>query len=160
MAQRKEEKYMRLAIAEARKNLKTMYGGPFGACVVKGNRIVAVARNTVLSNSDSTNHAEINAIRQASKILNNYNLAGCVIYSTTEPCPMCFSAIHWAKLDAVYFGTVINDVRKLGFNELKISCKKMKSTGKSKVKIISGFLAEECLKLLDDWAKLEYRPVY
>ena len=160
MAQRKEEKYMRLAVVEARKNLKRMDGGPFGACVVKGNRIMAVARNTVLSNNDATNHAEINAIRQASKILNNYSLAGCIIYSTTEPCPMCFSAIHWAKLDAVYFGTVINDVKKLGFNELKISCKKMKSTGRSKVKVIPGFLAEECHKLLEDWGKLENKIVY
>lgn len=160
MAQQEEEKYMRLAVAEARKNLKTMDGGPFGACIVKGNRVLAVARNTVLSNNDATNHAEINAIRKAGKILSNYNLAGCIIYSTTEPCPMCFSAIHWAKLDAVYFGTVINDVKKLGFNELRISCEKMKSIGRSGVKVIPGFLSEECLKLLEDWARLEYRPVY
>ncbi len=154
------EKYMRLAVAEAGKNLKTMEGGPFGACVVKGNRIVAVARNTVLANNDATNHAEINAIRKASKILNYYYLAGCVIYSTTEPCPMCFSAIHWSKIDAVYFGTAINDVKKLGFDELRISCQKMKSTGRSKVKIIPGFLAQECRMLLEDWAKLENRQVY
>lgn len=160
MTQRKEEKYMRLAIAAARENLKTMDGGPFGACVVKGNQVVAVARNTVLSKKDATNHAEINAIRKASKILNDYYLSGCVIYSTTEPCPMCFSAIHWAKIDAVYFGTAINDVKKLGFDELRISCKKMKLTGRSKVKVIPGFLAKECHKLLEDWSKLENRQVY
>ncbi len=160
MSQREKEKYMRLAIAEARKNLITNSGGPFGACIVKGKDVVAVARNTVLSSNDATCHAEVNAIRKASKKLKNYYLSACVLYSTTEPCPMCFSAIHWAKLDAVYFGTTINDVKKLGFDELRISCKKMKSTGRSKVKVVSGFLTKECFELLEDWNKLENKQVY
>lgn len=160
MSLREKEQYMRLAIVEARKNLTTNSGGPFGACIVKGQDIVAVARNTVLSSNDATCHAEVNAIRIASKKLKNYYLSGCVLYSTTEPCPMCFSAIHWAKLDAVYFGTTISDVKKLGFDELRISCKKMKSTGKSKVKVIPEFLTKECSELLDDWNKLENKQVY
>jgi guanine deaminase len=151
---------MRLAIAQARKNLFSQEGGPFGSCVVKNNKVIAVARNTVLVNNDATCHAEVNAIRQASKKIKNYYLSGCVIYSTTEPCPMCFSAIHWAKIDAIYFGTTIYDVKKLGFDELRISCKKMRSTGKSRVKVISGFLTKECRKLLADWNKLEKKQVY
>ena len=151
---------MRLAIAEAGKNLNNLEGGPFGACVVKGKRVVAIARNTVLVNNDATCHAEINAIRMACGKLKDHCLSGCVIYSTTEPCPMCFSAIHWSKIEAVYFGTTIDDVKKLGFDELRISCKKMKSTGKSRVKVISGFLTKECRKLLADWNKLEKKQVY
>ena len=160
MSRQEKEKYMRLAINEARKNLKSLNGGPFGACVVKSDKVIAVAGNTVLSCNDPTCHAEVNAIRKASRKLKDYYLSGCQIYSTTEPCPMCFSAIHWAKLDAVYFGTSIDDVKKLGFDELKISCRQMKSRGKSRVKIISGFLAEECAKLLCDWDKLEKKQVY
>jgi guanine deaminase len=156
----REEKYMRLAIFEARKNLKSLSGGPFGACIVKDNKVVAAARNTVLYCNDATCHAEVNAIREASRKLKDYYLSGCVIYSTTEPCPMCFGAIHWAKIDAVYFGTSINDVKKLGFDELRVSCRKMKSTGRSRVKIIPGLLKKECLKLLKDWNKLENKQVY
>jgi len=155
-----EYKYMRLAIAEARKNLFSPDGGPFGACVVKNNKVIAIARNTVLVNNDATCHAEVNAIREASRKLKDYYLSGCVIYSTTEPCPMCFSAIHWSKIEAVYFGTTINDVKKLGFGELRISCKKMKFISKSRVKVISGFLAKECVNLLADWNRLEKKQVY
>ncbi len=160
MSKQDKEKYMHLALAEARKNLKTSDGGPFGACIVKGKQVVAVARNTVLSCQDPTCHAEINAIRVASRKFKDYCLAGCVIYSTTEPCPMCLSAIHWAKIDIVYFGTTIPDVKKLGFDELSISCKKMIFFGKSKIKIVPGFLARECFELLEDWNKLEKKQVY
>ena len=155
-----DSKYMLLAIAEARKNLKTQKGGPFGACIVRGNKVVALARNTVLSCNDATCHAEVNAIRKASKKLKNYYLSGCVIYSTTEPCPMCFSAIHWSKLEAVYFGTAINDVKKLGFDELRISCRRMKLCGRSQVKVVEGFMAKDCRELLRDWSKLGGRKVY
>lgn len=150
---------MRLAIKEARKNLKTMHGGPFGACVVKGRRVLAVARNTVLKN-DATHHAEINAIRAASKKLKTYDLSGCVIYSTTEPCPMCFSAIHWAKIVRIYYGTRIKDVKRLGFNEMIISNAMMKKMGGSKVGIVQGFLKKECMGLLRDWERLENKKVY
>jgi guanine deaminase len=155
-----DPEYMRSALAEARKNLKDRSGGPFGSCIVRNGKILAVERNTVLGCKDATCHAEINAIRKACAKLKDNSLSGCVIYSTTEPCPMCFGAIHWAKIDAVYFGTRIKDVKKLGFDELKISCRKMKRFGASKVKIVSGFLAEECFKLLEDWSELEGKQVY
>jgi guanine deaminase len=151
---------MLMAIAEARKNIKNGEGGPFGAVIVKDKKVIALARNTVLVNNDPTCHAEVNAIRKACLKLNYYYLSGCVIYSTTEPCPMCFSAIHWAKIDAVYFGTTINDVKKLGFDELRISCKKMKTVGRSLVKVFPGFLTGQCRKLLADWAQLENKKVY
>ena len=156
---RAETKFMRLAIKEARKNLKTLNGGPFGACIVRNNLVLALAHNTVLE-KDATCHAEVNAIRIASRNIGNFDLSGCVIYSTTEPCPMCFSAIHWARLDAVIYGTDIADVKKLGFCELSISAKDLKVKGKSNVRIIADFDRVECMKLLNDWEKVEGRRVY
>jgi guanine deaminase len=152
-------KYMYLAVKEARKNIKDIFGGPFGACIVKGNKVLAVARNTVLKD-DATCHAEINAIRKASRALKKFDLSGCVIYSTTEPCPMCFSAIHWARLDAVIFGTAIRDARLLGFNELGISCRRLKIIGKSRVKIGPRFMVKECRKLFKDWDDSGRSEVY
>lgn len=147
-------KYMRLAIKEAGKSIRTLKGGPFGACIVKSDKVIAVAGNTVFK-EDATCHAEINAIRIASKKLRTYDLSGCIMYTTTEPCPMCFSAIHWAGISCAIFGTRIADAAKAGFNELSISAETLKRQGGSRVKIHSGFLAEECKKLFKDWKKLD-----
>ena len=147
------------AIKEARKNLSSLDGGPFGACIVKNGAVVAVGRNTVLT-EDASCHAEINAIRNASKKLKTYDLSGCSIYSTTEPCPMCFSAIHWARIDAIVFGTGIPDARKIGFHELCISARDMKKMGKSPIRIASGFMLEECRRLFDDWEKTDDKQIY
>ncbi len=159
MIHKPQEKYMQLAIQEARKNIMSMDGGPFGACIVKDDKVISVARNNVLR-SDATAHAEINAIRLASKQLQTYNLSGCVIYSTTEPCPMCFSAIHWSRIDMIIYGTSIQDVKKIGFNELCLSNSKMKMLGKAKMKIKSGFLLNECKILLEDWNNKDDKEIY
>lgn len=150
---------MRMAIKEAGKNLKKIEGGPFGACIVKKGKVLAVAKNTVLR-GDATSHAEVNAIRIASKKLKSFDLSGCQIYSTTEPCPMCFSAIHWAKIDMIVFGTSVADAIKLGFNELKITNNKMKTLGKSRVKIFPEFMYKECKQLYKEWNALESKVLY
>jgi len=124
---------------------------PFGSCIVKGDRVIAVAHNTVLTKKDATNHAEMNAIRLACRRFRSHELDGCIIYSTTEPCPMCFSAIHWAKIGAIVYGTGIADVKRLGFSELTVSDRRMKMEGHSKVRITSGFMQKECLELLREW---------
>ena len=159
MKKHPRDKYMILAIKEARKNFKSLDGGPFGACIVKGNKVLAKSRNKVLK-KDATSHAEVNTIKEASRKLKSFDLSGCVIYSTTEPCPMCFSAIHWAKIDKIIYGTKIDDVKKLGFNELTVSNKNLKKLGKSKVKIAGGFLVRECKKLLKDWEELPNKIIY
>lgn len=151
--------FMRLAVREARKNLRTGAGGPFGACIVKQDKVLAVSRNTVLK-EDATCHAEVNAIRAASKKLKGFDLSGCVIYSTTEPCPMCFAAIHWARLKGVIYGTSIADVHKRGFNELNISAEKLKRIGKSGVRVHKNFLRQECLGLLKDWDACPKKRLY
>ncbi len=154
-----KKKFMLLAIKEARKNLRDMQGGPFGACIVKKGRVIATARNTVLKN-DATCHAEINAIRIASKKLRNFDLSGCEIYSTTEPCPMCFAAIHWAKIGKIYYGTNIADVQKRGFNELAISNSVLKRLGRSKVVIVKALAMKEGLILLQEWDHLAEKKIY
>lgn len=154
-----KKRFMLLAILEARKNLVNVQGGPFGACIVKRGRVIAVTRNTVL-NQDPTCHAEINAIRLAAKKLKTIDLGGCEIYSTTEPCPMCFAAIHWAKIAKIYYGTTINDVQKRGFNELCISNSILKKIGRSSVKITKNYARKECLELLKDWDQLPKKRIY
>ena len=139
---------MGLALDEAYLGIKDGDGGPFGACIVRNGEILAEAHNTVLKSQMATKHAEMNAIEIASRKLGSWNLQGATLFTTTEPCPMCFSAIHWAKIDRVYFGTRIGDVAALGFNELMVSAVKMKEIGKSRIEIIPGFMVDECMELL------------
>ncbi|MDD5633758.1 MAG: nucleoside deaminase [Candidatus Omnitrophica bacterium] len=156
-----DKRFMDLAIEEAYKGIKYgSEGGPFGAVITKDGLVLAMAHNTVLKNNDPTQHAEMNAISLASAKLGTYDLSGCVIYSTTEPCPMCFSAIHWAKIDRVVYGTGIDDVKTIGFNELTISAAQMKKQGASPVIVEGGFMYEECMELLKFWETLPNKKVY
>ena len=159
MDKAKMEYYMRLALKEGYKNLTTRDGGPFGACIVKKGVVIAVARNTVLKN-DASCHAEINAIRKASRKLKSYDLSGCEIYSTTEPCLMCFGAIHWARIERIVYGTGVPDAERIGFNELKLRAYNLRRSGKSPVEIESGFMYKECKKLFDEWSKLKDKRLY
>lgn len=154
-----DRRFMGRALREARKNLVRPDGGPFGACIVKDGRVVAAARNTVLRD-DATCHAEVNAIREASKKLGTFDLSGCEIYSTTEPCPMCFGAIHWARIGTVYFGTGIRDAAAAGFHELRISNARLKELGRSRIRLVPGFLREEGLELFRAWAALPRKQNY
>jgi guanine deaminase len=152
--------FMRRALDEARAHLAAMDGGPFGACLVRGDEVLAVAHNTVLKDQDPTCHGETNAIRLAARKLGRYDLSGCEIYSTTEPCPMCFAAIHWARIDRLIYGTTIGEVARLGFNELTIGSRQMQELGRSPVAIYPGFLADECRQLLAEWAQIPGHQVY
>jgi len=151
---------MRLAIKEALDHLAAIEGGPFGACLVRGEEVLAVAHNTVLKENDPSCHAEVNAIRLASRRLGTYDLSGCSIYSTTEPCPMCYAAIHWARLDHLVYGTPIAAVAALGFHELTISNEQMKAMGQSPVVIFPNFLEPECRNLLQQWLATPGRRIY
>lgn len=154
------EDFMRRAITEALVHLEQIDGGPFGACLVRGEEVLAVSHNTVLKDNDPTCHAEINAIRLAARRLNSYDLAGCDLYTTTEPCPMCFAAIHWARLDRIIYGTAVRDVAQLGFNELLLENRQMKTLGQSPVVIYSNFLLDECRRLLKRWEQIPGRKIY
>lgn len=152
--------FMGRAVRSALAGIRRGDGGPFGAAIVREGRVIAVARNTVLRSQDPTCHAEVKAIRAASRKLRRFDLSGCDIYSTTEPCPMCFAAIHWARIGRLVYGTRIGDVLRRGFNELSIPAARMKSLGKSCMRIEAGFMQPECEKLLAEWDRLPHREVY
>ena len=111
------QEYFDKAIELAKLGVKNLEGGPFGAVVVKDNEIIGFGNNKVLKEKDPTAHAEIIAIRDACKSLNTHDLTGCVIYSTSEPCPMCLSAIIWANIKEIYYGTNRKDVAEIGFRD-------------------------------------------
>ena len=111
------QEYFDEAIELAKLGVNNLEGGPFGAVVVKDNKIIGYGNNKVLKENDPTAHAEIIAIRDACKRLNTYDLTGCVIYSTSEPCPMCLSAIIWSNIKEVYFATSRKEVSKIGFRD-------------------------------------------
>ena len=107
---------MQQAIALSIENVK-QGGGPFGAIIVKEGQPVATGVNRVTLNNDPTAHAEIVAIREAASRLGTFDLSGCVIYTSCEPCPMCLSAIYWAHLDKIYYGNTKTDAKDIGFDD-------------------------------------------
>lgn len=133
---------------------------PFGAAIVKNGKLVAVAHNTVLASHDPSGHAEVNALRKAAKKLGTHDLKGCVVYSTCEPCPMCFSAIHWANCDGIIYGAGISDAKKCGFRELEISNAAMKKLGKAKLFVKPGFMKKECAGAMNEWKGRKNRKTY
>jgi len=144
------EKYMRLAIEKAKVGIASGQA-PFGACIVKDDEVVSCEHNIVWRTTDSTAHAEVTAIRVACKALQTIDLQGCVLYSTCEPCPMCFSAAHWAKISTIVYGACINDAKVAGFTELEISNETMKSLGNCPMKVEKDFLCDEAVELFSLW---------
>lgn len=108
---------MQLAIEEAKKGIQKKEGGPFGAVIVKDGKVISKAHNMVIKTNDPTNHAEMIAIKKACKKLGRFDLSDCEIYSSAESCPMCFSAIHWAKIKKAYYGCTRKDADKIGFDD-------------------------------------------
>lgn len=144
------EYFMQLAIDVCRQGIQKGQS-PFGACIVKDGKIISSEHNIVWETTDITAHAEVHAIRSACAKRNVIDLSGCTIYSTCEPCPMCFSACHWAKIDRIVFGTSIVDAQEVGFNELPISSVDMKKLGNSGIELIGGVLYDACKQLFVDW---------
>lgn len=112
-----EHRFMEKAVAEALQNVTQNLGGPFGAIVVKNGQIIGTGRNEVTASNDPTAHAEVQAIRDACRNLNTYQLDDCEIYTSCEPCPMCFGAIYWARPKAVYYACTKEDAAKIGFDD-------------------------------------------
>ena len=110
------EDFMREAIALSVENVK-QGGGPFAAVIVKDGKVVAKAANRVTANNDPTAHAEVSAIREAARRLGTFDLSGCEIYTSCEPCPMCLGAIYWAHLDKMYYGNDKHDAKRIGFDD-------------------------------------------
>ena len=109
--------FLRRAIALATENVVSGAGGPFGAVIVRDGRIVGEGVNTVTAVHDPTAHGEVNAIRAAAKALGAFSLAGCQLYTSCEPCPMCLAAAYWARIDAIYYGASAADAARAGFDD-------------------------------------------
>ncbi len=109
--------FMKIAVEEASQGMKNNDGGPFGAVIVKDGEIIARAHNEVIGTNDPTAHAEVNAIRKATRALGRFDLSDCEIYSSCEPCPMCFAAIHWAKIKKLYYGCTREDAANIDFDD-------------------------------------------
>ena len=112
-----ENDFMQLAIRLATENVRSGVGGPFGAVVVRNGEVVSTGVNRVTADNDPTAHAEVNAIREACRALGTFQLPGCVLYTSCEPCPMCLGAIYWVRLDSVYFGNTCHDAAEVGFDD-------------------------------------------
>ena len=142
--------FMRLAIEKTREGINAGQS-PFGSVITRDGKVVAVTHNTFWKTTDPTAHAEVTCIRAAAAVLKTIFLHGCTLYSTTEPCPMCLSAIHWAKIERVVFGATIADAAEAGFHELFVPAKELAAMGRSPVKVESGLLQAECAALFAEW---------
>ncbi len=127
-------------------------GGPFGCIIVKDEKIVSEGSNKVTSTNDPTAHGEIVAIREACKKINNFNLNGCELYSTCEPCPMCLSAIYWARIDKIYYANTRKDAQKIDFDDSLIYSEFKKNINERKIPMIQ-MMRTEALKAFELWDK-------
>ena len=150
-------KFMKLAIKEARVGINNGHGGPFGAVIVKDGKVIAKAHNRVLKNHDATCHGEMEAIRKASKKLNTHDLSGCEIYTTGEPCPMCFAAILWANISKIYYGCNIFDTEEIGFRDNKFY---EIQNSKDKSDLIKELDRKECLGLYKEYLNIQDKEIY
>lgn len=158
MEENTKSKYMLLAIKEAQKGIKKGHGGPFGAVIVKDNIVIGKGHNQVLRKNDPTCHGEIMAIHDACKTLESFNLDGCEIYTTGEPCPMCFAAILWANIAKVYYGCNVIDTENIGFRDSKFYSLAKDEEWKSKFMVELN--REECLKLYSEYKAIKNKKNY
>ncbi len=127
-------------------------GGPFGCVIVKENKIIAEGSNKVTSSNDPTAHAEVVAIREACKKLNTFNLTGCDLYTSCEPCPMCLSAIYWARIEKIYYANTRDDAQKIDFDDSLIYSELLKNVKKRKILMVQ-MMRNEALKAFELWDK-------
>lgn len=152
------KKYMRKAIQLSIKNIENG-GGPFGAVIIKDGKIIATGVNRVTANNDPTAHAEVTAIRKAAKKLGTFDLSGCEIYTSCEPCPMCLGAIYWAHLDKIYYGNSKQDAKKIGFDDSFIYDEIELKPENRKIET-NRLLPEEAIKAFESWEEKDDKVEY
>ena len=146
-----KKKFMAKAI-ELSINSANTIGGPFGSVIVKDGKIIAEGSNKVTYSNDPTAHGEIVAIREACKNLNTFDLSGCEIYTSCEPCPMCLSAIYWSRLDKIYYANTREDAKNIDFDDSFIYTEIPKKIDDRKIKMVQ-MLRDEALKAFEIWDK-------
>lgn len=153
------QELMRRAIAIGLASMRANRGGPFGAVVVKDGRIIGEGTNQVLSQGDPTAHAEVQAIRAACRALGSFSLEGCEIYTSCEPCPMCLSAIYWARLDRIWYANSRQDAAAIGFDDAHIYDQVAKPIDELDIPT-ERLLAGEAIKAFDEWEKKPDKTPY
>jgi tRNA(Arg) A34 adenosine deaminase TadA len=150
---------MRTAIALSREKMREREGGPFAAIVVKDGRVIGRGWNRVTSANDPTAHAEIVAIRDACEALGDYSLEGAVIYTTCEPCPMCLSAIYWARLSGLYYANTTADAASIGFDD-EFLYRELALSAAERSLLAERLLGEEAREVFDEWDAMEDKELY
>lgn len=146
--------FMKLAIEEANVGIEDKQGGPFGAVIVKDGRVVGKGHNQVIANQDPTCHGEMMAIRDACKNLKTFDLSGCDIYSTGEPCPMCMGAVLWSNIDKVYYGCNVMDTENIGFRDNVFY--EIQNDEEKRSNMMIELDRDQCLKLYSKYDKLNH----
>jgi guanine deaminase len=154
-----DREFMARAIELARMGMAANAGGPFGAVVVKDGEIIGEGNNRVTSSNDPTAHAEIIAIREACRSLQNFQLDGCTIYTSCEPCPMCLGAIYWARPERVLYACTRQDAAEIGFDDDFIYTE-LEKPNETRETVMISLMRDEALEVFNEWAqkpdKIEY----
>lgn len=143
---------MKIAINEARSGIRNGHGGPFGSVIVRNEEVIASGHNHVLVNNDPTCHGEIDAIRKACQKLGTYDLSGCELYTTGEPCPMCLCACMWANIEKVYYGCTIADNEMIGFRDNKFN--DLMGGREKLASYLTQIEHQACLELFEEYKSL------
>jgi tRNA(Arg) A34 adenosine deaminase TadA len=151
--------FMMRAIELSLENVRAERGGPFGCVLVKDGEVVAEGANLVAATNDPTAHAEVVAIRAACQKLQCFDLRGCELYSSCEPCPMCLGAIYWARIDRVYFGNLAEDAAKIGFDDSFIYAELNRPAGERRIPMVQ-MMREEAAAAFRAWEELPGRVRY
>ncbi len=154
-----DEKFMKMAIALSQKNINDCSGGPFGAVIVKNGKVISKSANKVITKNDPTAHAEISAIRIASKKLKTFDLSDCVIYTSCEPCPMCLGAIYWSRISKIFYANTRQDAADIGFDDKLIYDELNLPFEKRNLPIVQ-LMRGEAMGPFKQWKKIEGKVEY
>jgi guanine deaminase len=155
----REEKYMMEAITLSKKAIENNEGGPFGCIIVKNDKIIGRGNNKVIVENDPTAHAEVIAIRNACKNLGSFQLDGCEIYTSCEPCPMCLGAIYWARPKIVYYANTRDDASAIGFDDSMIYDEVKCNNEVRKIPLIN-LCRKDAFKVFKSWADKNDKTLY
>ena len=153
------EAFLQLAVAIAREHMQAGAGGPFGAVIVRNGAVIGRGWNQVTSDHAPPAHAEVSAIRDACRTVANFSLAGSVIYTTCEPCPMCLSAIWWARIETIYFASDRDDAARIGFDDAALYREVSLALPDRQLPLVRYQIADAD-QLMEDWLKKEDKIPY
>lgn len=150
---------MQMAIDLSAQHMRALEGGPFGAVIVQGDKVIGQGWNQVISANDPTAHAEVNAIRAAARALAKFRLEGCVLYSSCEPCPMCLAAAYWARVDRIVFAATRAEAAGIGFDDSEIYDQLSLPPFGRKLPMQQA-LQDEATAVMEEWRRMPNKTMY